>query len=484
MTCPTTFYSIPEVGHTAYSTIAADSQGKVYADVPLSFFADIESLKKYIIELKEIGVNVLLILPHFLPSLSPYVVKDYEKPCSLFSDWQEFAALMKFVADQGMDRMIDIPFNHADFNADNLRREWFKDHENSGIEAGADDVDADNNRIRVNWGAFILDNSLRELQDYWLEKVIFPHVEKYHVNAIRIDAAWGLDPAGLARIVGETRKRCPQVWFLAENLGMAPLIKLAESGIEAGADRFFNNIYWYSGGLYIPTDIYTLYKRSGGVPTCTIYSSHDVLMPAMKALACIRADEVRGLNDKAIVRKFVEYENLHSLAQLDHETQARIIALMKIEFALAALMSSDVMLAAGSEKALFERIDVCASGPENFALGITSDLPQFMQQLLKIKHSDPVFNLEGVLLPFGSWKSGETGLKGFVKTCADGRQALVCVNNDAQTPATLHLPQRIRKAENLRILNHDGFCAVDHIAPELCLAPQQILIITCTRSKK
>jgi glycosidase len=284
------------------------SNQKIYADVPLRFFNNIDDLKKYVLELKNIGVNVLLILPHFKPSLSPYVVKNYEQPCELFGDWKNFAEFMKFVENLGMDRMIDIPFNHADWQADNLKREWFKDYENDGIEAGADDVDADNNRVRINWGAFILDNSLAELQNYWLEKVIFPHIEKYHVNSIRIDAAWGLDPNGLKRIISATKKRYPHVWFLAENLGMAPLIELAESGIEAGADRFFNNMYWYSGGLYIPADIYKLYKRSNALPTCSIFSSHDTLMPAMKALAKIRSDEVKGLNDKAIVRKFVEYE--------------------------------------------------------------------------------------------------------------------------------------------------------------------------------
>jgi hypothetical protein len=479
-----TYFSIPEVSPAPFSSLADQHRGKIYADVPLSFFASIDDLKKYIIELKDIGVNVLLILPHFLPSLSPYVVKDYQQPCPLFGNWENFAELMKFVEDLGMDRMIDIPFNHADFNALHLRREWFKDHENDGIEAGADDVDADNNRIRINWGAFILDNSLEELQNYWLENVIFPHVEKYHINAIRIDAAWGLDPAGLARIVGETRQRFPNVWFLAENLGMAPLIKLAESGIAAGADRFFNNIYWYSGGLYIPTDIYTLYKRSNGVPTCTIYSSHDVLMPAMKALARIRADEVQGLNDKAIVRKFVQYEDTHSLAQLDADTVAQILALMKIEFALAALMSSDVMFAAGSEKGLFERIDVCNSGPENFAAGISSDLPEFMRDLLKIKQSDLVFNQEGTVIPFGCWKPDQTGLKGYVKTCKDGRQALVCVNTDADQALSLRLPKRIRTADNLTILNAEGSHNIAGIADEISLNPYQIMIITCNRSKK
>jgi glycosidase len=189
------------------TALQSDDCGKVYADVPLSFFSSIEDLKNYVLELKKLGVNVLLILPHFLPALSPYVVKSYEQPCDLFATWENFAQFMQFVADLGMDRMIDIPFNHADWEAHNLKREWFIEHENNGVEAGADDVDADNNRIRVNWGAYILDNANEELQNYWLEKVIFPHVEKYNVNSIRIDAAWGLDLSGLKRIIGETNKK-------------------------------------------------------------------------------------------------------------------------------------------------------------------------------------------------------------------------------------------------------------------------------------
>jgi hypothetical protein len=456
--------------------------GKVYADVPLSFFDSIEDLERYVIELKEIGVNVLLILPHFLPALSPYVVKDYEKPCKLFGTWEKFARFMKFVEENGMDRMIDIPFNHADFNAENLKREWFKDHENEGIEAGADDVDADDNRVRINWGAYILDNSIEELQNYWLEKVIFPHIEKYNVNAIRIDAAWGLDKNGLKRIIGKTREKYPSVWFLAENLGMAPLIELAESGIEAGADRFFNNIYWYTGGIYIPGDIYKLYKRSGAVPTCTIYSSHDVLMPAMKAFAKIRSNEVKGLNDKAIVRKFVQYENIHSLSQLPPETIDEIISLMKIEFALAALMTSDVMFAAGSEKCLFERIDVCNSNADSFAQGINSDLPDFMKVTLRIKESVPVFYQEGVIIPFGEWKPDSFGLKGFVKTCDNGNQSLVCANTAKTENCSFRLPKRIRNAKQLRFHTAEGCFEPAEMPTQIDLGPQQLLIISCERN--
>ena len=458
-------------------------RGKIYADVPLNFFASLDDLKTYVVGLKSLGVNVLLILPHFLPSFSAYVVKNYEQPCALFGTWEKFAEFMLFVKELGMDRMIDIPFNHADWQAENLKREWFKNHADGGIEAGADDEDADRNRVRINWGAYILDNGNRELQDYWLEKVIFPHVDSMHVNAIRIDAAWGLDPAGLKRLVQETRKRNKQVWFLAENLGMAKLIKLAESGIAAGADRFFNNMYWYSGGLYIPTDIYTLYKRSKGLPTCTIYSSHDTLMPAMKACARQRSADVKGLNDKAIVRKFVDQEKLHSLAQLSEKDRQAVITHMKLDFALAALMSSDLMFAAGSETGLFERIDVLRSGPAEFARGIDSDLPVFMSEVLQIKAAAKIFNCEGVVIPFGSWQPDKTGVRGYVKSTAAGQHAMVAVNNGTR-PATIALPKRLRNAAKLMVHRPEGVAAMPEKHEKdahLTLPAGQVLIITGER---
>ena len=196
---------------TPAQALPNEKRGKIYADVPLNYFSNIDELKNYVVELKKLGVNVLLILPHFKPSFSPYVVADYEQPCSLFGSWEKFTEFTAFVESLGIDRMIDIPFNHADWNCAHLQREWYKEYKTNGIEAGADDEDADGNRIHVNWGAFILDNSIKELQDYWLEKVIYPHIEKRHVNAIRIDAAWGLDPNGLKRIVQETKKRYPHV---------------------------------------------------------------------------------------------------------------------------------------------------------------------------------------------------------------------------------------------------------------------------------
>ncbi|NCB38256.1 MAG: hypothetical protein EOM80_05740 [Erysipelotrichia bacterium] len=453
MNSPSIFFN-PLPAHQKISPahfLPQSQHGKVYADVPLNFFNTVDALKSYVNELKNLGVNVLLILPHFLPDFSAYVVKDYEKPCPLFATWQNFADFMLYVKELGMDRMIDIPFNHASWQAENLKRQWFKNYEHNGIEAGADDEDADGNRVRINWGAYILNNADHELQNYWLERVIYPHVEKMHVNAIRIDAAWGLDPEGLKRIVKETRQRCEHVWFLAENLGMSKLIKLAESGIAAGADRFFNNIYWYSGGLYIPTDIYTLYKRSKALPTCTIYSSHDTLMPAMKSYARLRSNEIKGLNDKAIVRKFVEYEKLNSLNMIEPEVRKATVEMMKQDFALAALMSSDVMFAAGSEKGIFERIDVLKSGPAEFARGIDSDLPAFMKIILQIKFSDRLFNREGTVIPFGEWKADKRGIRGYVKSTPEGQHALIAVNNSSSETKTLRLPKRMLKSSICRI---------------------------------
>ncbi|KAF1079110.1 MAG: hypothetical protein GQF41_4591 [Candidatus Rifleibacterium amylolyticum] len=468
----------PNVSLSQNRPVEAMAQGRIYADLPLNFFDNLDSLKNYVLELKSLGVNVLLILPHFLPGLSAYVVRDYEQPCPLFGTWENFADFMLYVKDLGMDRMIDIPFNHADWQVENLARSWFKKHEEKGIEAGADDEDADGNRVRVNWGAYELDNANPELQNYWLEKVIFPHVEKYNVNAIRIDAAWGLDKNGLKRIVGETLQRFPHVWFLAENLGMSKLIKLAESSIAAGARRFFNNIYWYSGGIAIPADIYRLYKRSGGVPTCSIYSSHDTLMPAMKALARVRSSEVKGLNDKAIVRKFVQYEKLQSLRQLDLPTQSAVIELMKLDFALTAFLSSDLMFAAGSEKALFERIDVLRSGPAEFARGIDSDLPVFMSEILQIKFSHKAFNSEGVVVPFGSWKADKPGIRGYVKSLANDSHALIAANG-GKDAGSISLPRRLRQATKVTIFTHAGHatCKLADLPESIELKPGQILIL-------
>jgi hypothetical protein len=52
----------------------------------------------------------------------------------------------------------------------------------------------------------------------------------------------------------------------------------------------------------------------------------------MKGLAKLRSDELKGLNDKGIVRKFVEYEKITSLSELEEMTQQRVITLMKQDF--------------------------------------------------------------------------------------------------------------------------------------------------------
>lgn len=433
--------------------IAKENRGKIYADVPLSYFANLDELKNYAKELADLGVNVLLILPHFLPSFSPYVVKNYEEPCQLFGDWATFTEFMQYVQELGMDRMIDIPLNHCDWQADNIKREWFINHDSKGIEAGADDIDADNNRIRINWGAYVLDNSIKELQRYWLDKVIFPHIEKYNVNAIRIDAAWGLDSEGLKNIVSAVKEKYPNVWFLAENLGMDKLINLAESGINAGADRFFNNMYWHSQGNYIPKDIYKLVKRSNSVPTCTLFSSHDVLMPAMKAYSIIRNSDIVGMNDKAITRQFVQYDNINSLADIPAESCEQIISLMKLDFLLAALMTSDTMFVAGSEKALFKGVNVSYSSPNCFKQGFDSDFTEFMKVVFRIKTSNTIFNCEGAVIAIGSWSKDKLGLKGYVKSIDKQTHLLVATNTNFHEMVSFVLPNRLKRCEKLYIIS-------------------------------
>lgn len=492
------FFSIAHTNGriTPLAKLGMKSKCRIYADVPHRYFKSVDRLADYAKSLSEIGVNVFLLLPHFLPSFSEYVVKNYELPCSFFSSWGVFAEFMKFVESQGMDRMIDIPFNHADHSADNLDPVWYAEHESGGIEAGADDVDADGNRIRVNWGAYILDNSKSALQQYWLEKVIFPHIENYNVNSIRIDAAWGLNPDGLSAIVRGTLKRRPDVWFLAENLGMDRLFNLASSSIRAGAHRFFNNIYWYSGGRYIPSDMYRFYKQSHGVPTCAIFSSHDVLMPAMKSLATVRRDSLGTLNDKALHREVVDRNGIVSLKQLSSDEQVRVIRLMKLDFLLSALISTDLMFVAGAERGLLEKFSVSHSSPEHFERGClpvpcgTGDdghfgMPTgsetfagFMKDVLAIKKSDNIFASEGVLIPFGFWERNKIGCKGFVKK-ANGRLLFAVVNTDLQNPSAQILPEAFLKQKLLMEVTPAGFrkIRVRDIKRELLLPPGKALIL-------
>lgn len=454
---------------------------KFYADIPHRFFGDLQALKDYIVELKKLGVNVALLLPHFKPSFSEYVVSSYEEPCSFFGSWEAFAGFMSFVEDVGMDRMVDIPFNHADWQAENLSRSWFVEHEKNGLEAGADDVDANGKRIRVNWGAFVLDNSNTELQQYWLEKIIFPHITDYNVNCIRIDAAWGLSADGLKTIVGKTLENYPDTWFLAENLGMDRLIDLAETSIEAGVQRFFNNLYWHSGGRYIPSDIYRFFKRSGGLPTASIFSSHDTLMPAMKALALLRPKTLGTMNDKALHREVIERQKVKGVGGLPQGFQEKIPRLMKLDFILAALSATDLMFVAGSEKLLLERVNVMKSGPEEFSQGVETDLPDFIRQVIRIKASNSLFASEGIIVPFGHWKLSRTGAKGFVKTV--GEEILyVAVNTSLTETVQSPVPQRLKTSHDLYEYSTDGRVAfeADLLGETITLGPGQAVIVTGT----
>ena len=179
------------------------------------------------------------------------------------------------------------------------------------------------------------------------------------------------------------------------------------------------------------------------------------------------------MNDKAVVRKFVEWDKISTIQQMSIPEQNKIITLMKLDFALAALMSSDVMFAAGSEKALFKRIDVCQSNSGDFAAGIDSDLPDFMKDILKIKSSDECFNCEGVVLPFGEWK--DRGLKGYVKTIDDKINIMVAVNNSDEE-VKCKLPKRMLKNKKGMIYSPEGIQKID-LPKEITLKAGELAII-------
>ena len=150
---------------------------------------------------------------------------------------------------------------------------------------------------------------------------------------------------------------------------------------------------------------------------------------------------------------------------------------MKLDFALSALMSTDMMFVAGSERALFESNNVCGSTPEDFAKGVESDLPNFMQDVLNIKRSAEVFNKEGVVVPFGLWKLDQVGVRGYVKTCANGQQAFVAVNN-SDDPIEVKMPKRIRKAGK-GILYTSGDAAEINIPESISLPGLSVVVISC-----
>jgi hypothetical protein len=136
------------------------------------------------------------------------------------------------------------------------------------------------------------------------------------------------------------------------------------------------------------------------------------------------------------------------------------------------------MFAAGSEKALFERIDVLRSGPAEFARGIDSDLPVFMSEILQIKHSHKAFNSEGVVVPFGSWKADRPGVRGYVKSFANDSHALIAVNGGKES-GSISLPRRMRQASKATIFTQNGHanCKLADLPESIELKPGQILIL-------
>lgn len=454
---------------------------KIYLDLPYRYFADLDSLKSYLNAIEKMGINVLLILPHFQYSHSEYVVKDYQTPTQFFGTWEAFADFMKFLKDKKWDTMIDIPFNHCDKDVKGIKASLFKkDEEGEKKEAGAMDWDTEGNEIFIGWGAYVLDNSKAELIDFWVNKVIQPHVEQYHVDAVRIDAAWGLPDKGIKRLIANSKKLVPAPWFLAENLGMDQLYTLAKTAIKAGADRFFNNFFWYDGGLTIPKDMQKLQQKSGGLKTCTIWANHDVIKPAMKAFILLKAHEFEGKNMEYIVHHIVENWNIRSIKQLSDWEIKAILTVAKQEYFIEALVSTDIMLEAGAEQLLFMRTDVMRTGPEDFKKGIETDLPDFIGFVNQLKKTFQILHNEGTILPFGQWKLGTRGVKGYLKKW-NNSLAIVAVNNDLyndQSSYPLSFPTRITDYKKIKVIAGDKLLTfkTNQLPKQISLNPGDIFL--------
>lgn len=309
----------------------------------------------------EMGFNWVFVNPVNLPGFSGslYSIKDYFDFNPLFVDGnsketpeQQIKGMIRQAERLGLSMMIDLVINHCAVDSELLKTNpyWFKwDANGEAAHPFAFD-----NGGKVIWGDLAKFDH-RDTKDkeglfrFFMEAVRF--LVELGFKGFRCDAAYQIPKSFWNRLIIETRKINPGVFFFAETLGCTP--DQTRKTASAGFDYIFNSSKWW-----------------------------DFRNPwLMKQHAFFRD-----------ITPSISFPESHDTVRLCDELNGNIEG-MKQRYLFSALFSAGVMMPIGFEFGFRKRLHVVNTRPEDWET-TNIDLTRFIKKVNALKTCHVIFQQE------------------------------------------------------------------------------------------
>jgi starch synthase (maltosyl-transferring) len=398
----------------------------------------------------DMGFNWIFVNPVQCPGISGslYSISDYFDFNPLLIDAEcghpaetQVKNMISAAEALGLKAMGDLVINHCAADSALLKEhpEWFVWEKDCIAHPGADDD-----------GKYVVWKDLarfdhRNTKDRNGLVQYFLKIIEYQISlgfsGFRCDAAYQVPRPIWEKLIFETKRKHPDILFLAETLGSPS--DATRKTASAGFDYIFNSSKWWNFYDYWLMEQYALTRDIG--PSISFPESHDT------ARLC---EELNG--------------NINGLKQ---------------RYLFAALFSGGLMMPIGFEFGFRRRLHVVNTRPEDWEQ-TDIDLTSFIREVNAIKGSHVVFQEDGPthMLHHGNdqvllmWKA----------SIAAREESLIMLNKDICSYQSVY-------SENLRNYTQSGSPIVD-VSPEqkmeyipapfsYNMAPGQGIVLTTTRNE-
>ncbi len=315
----------------------------------------------HLLRASEMGFNWVFVNPVNLPGFSGsiYSIKDYFDFNPLLIDsksikkpQQQIKETIRHAEKLGLSMMVDLVINHCAIDSDLLKTnpEWFKREANGEVSHPF----ALDNGKKVVWGDLAKFDH-RNTKDKEGLFQFFMEVVKFLLTlgfkGFRCDAAYQIPKGFWSRLIVETKKINPDVFFFAETLGCTPDQTRRTS--SAGFDYIFNSAKWWD--FRNPWLMKQIAFFRDIVPSISFPESHDTIR---------LCEELRG--------------NIEGVKQ---------------RYLFSALFSAGVMMPIGFEFGFRKSLHVVNTRSEDWET-TNIDLTRFIKKVNAMKAGHAIFQQE------------------------------------------------------------------------------------------
>jgi hypothetical protein len=159
-----------------------------------------------------------------------------------FGNWEDLAELQQALQQRGMSLMLDMVYNHVEFNSPLLEThpEWF--HPPTLITDWEDISQVREGQVH---GLPDLAQENQELSEYLIDTTIL-WLQKSGAQSIRVDAVRHINPGFIRSLKGAIQERHPTPVELVGEIFEGNAAKLAEGWRDTGVDRVFDFPLYYA----------------------------------------------------------------------------------------------------------------------------------------------------------------------------------------------------------------------------------------------